>query len=419
MRHTTGTARAASLAAVLAALLASAGCGLLHHSHTPLPEPGPQVTITVPANIIGGASSTWSVSWIGGTAPYTIELDLGGGAAENVPAGTPAQSPFTHVFTMINPNLVNSAAYTYLAAVTDRDGLRGTAIGTYTIGGESFNAINIESAVFDDGLGVLTIEISARNDWPLTVSLATVPEIVPEALAKAAQYLGPDDSLYYPLHFRAEFRLQPAGGLMFSGASGTVGITVEDDSGMSATSSVEVSILPFALAADTLYAIASPTLVGVAEPVTVIVASGVPAHPLQYINGIGLTVESDAQRAVGTYNIGEVGGAVGDADGFWTAMAPAGGFLVPPDSFIIATGLSGGRERWDFNVTPIGGSDQTAASGALLNIQFMFGAPGVKSFSFEEAGSVKRTYYSDAANTQYFWGDITNDTAPKVTVTAQ
>lgn len=82
----------------------------------------------------------------------------------------------------------------------------------------------------------------------------------------------------------------------------------------------------------------------------------------------------------------------------------------------IATDIGGGRERWDFNCTPIGGSDQTAASGPLFNFTFTFGNAGVKHFGFQQFDGVKRTYYSDAASNEYYWGDISNSAAPTVTV---
>ena len=51
--------------------------------------------------------------------------------------------------------------------------------------------------------------------------------------------------------------------------------------------------------------------------------------------------------------------------GIWTAVAPTG-FLPVPDSFIQATDIGGGLNRWDFNVSPIGGNDTTTASGILF-----------------------------------------------------
>jgi hypothetical protein len=59
------------------------------------------------------------------------------------------------------------------------------------------------------------------------------------------------------------------------------------------------------------------------------------------------------------------------------------------------------------------------ASGAIYNVQFTFSTPGVKTFGFQlNDGTDDRTYYIDGAGNHYFWGDISNNGAPAVTVTA-
>jgi len=175
--------------------------------------------------------------------------------------------------------------------------------------------------------------------------------------------------------------------------------------------------VPVIFTADALLALAAPTTVAVGEPVTVIVLTTVPAHPLQFINGIGLTIESDADVVPGSFNIGAMGGATAEADGYWIAMAPSD-FLWQPADALLPVYLGHGRCRWDFNVTPVGGSDQTTASGALFNVQFTFSTPGVKTFGFLEVdgASVKRTYYSDGDGNEHFWGNMSNEQAPTVTV---
>jgi hypothetical protein len=167
---------------------------------------------------------------------------------------------------------------------------------------------------------------------------------------------------------------------------------------------------------DTLYAQATVATAAVGAEVTVVVYTGVPAHPFEFMNGCGLTMEADAEKVAGSFNTGVPGGQPDASDGFWAAMDPADGFLLAPDNFILATDIGGGRERWDFNVTPIGGSDVTASEGALFNYKFTFGTAGVKTFGFQEFSGVNRTYYSDSTSTQYFWGDSTNVSAPSVTV---
>jgi hypothetical protein len=148
----------------------------------------------------------------------------------------------------------------------------------------------------------------------------------------------------------------------------------------------------------------------------VVVSTGVPAQPFEFMNGCGLTVEADADKVVGSFNTGVPGGQPDAADGFWATMLPSDGFLLAPDSFIIATDIGGGRERWDFNVTPIGGHDVTTSKGALFNYKFTFSVAGVKTFGFEEFHGVDRTYYSDEASHINHWSDISNAAARTLTV---
>ena len=170
------------------------------------------------------------------------------------------------------------------------------------------------------------------------------------------------------------------------------------------------------LAADTLYAQAVETTVSVGDEVTVVVYTGVLAQAFEFMNGCGLTIEEDADKVAGTFNTGVPGGQPDAADGFWSTMHPTGGFLLPPDNFIIATNIGGGRERWDFNVTPIDGGEVTTSEGALFNYKFTFSVAGEKTFGFEEFRGVDRTYYSDNASVLYHWGDITNSASRTLTV---
>ena len=67
------------------------------------PTRGPVPVVTVPAGMNGAADANWTVTWVGGTAPYTIAMAMGGGTTADVPAGTAAVSPFAQTFTMVNP----------------------------------------------------------------------------------------------------------------------------------------------------------------------------------------------------------------------------------------------------------------------------------------------------------------------------
>jgi len=367
----------------------------------PLPSWGPIVTVTVPAGMNGGLPATWTVTWASGTGPFTISMNMGGGTTANVAAGTPGVSPFTQVFTMVNPSTIDTAPYSYTVVVTDSQGLSGTATGAYNVG-PTLNADPTVSAVYAEP--VLTVTVNDVDD----LNTFTVDVTVPAGLAV-------DDTSKVPSATGpvvATFNWSATDFVL--GGTGTTTVTVTDQDGGTATTDVLITIAAFPLAADTLYGIPSPTAAAVGDTITVLVLTGIPANALQFVNGIGLTIDSDCDKVANTFNIGVLGGGNGDADGFWTAMNPGGGFLLPPDNFIVATDIGGGRERWDFNVTPIGGADQTTASGALFNYQFTFGSAGTKTFGFQEISGVKRTYYSDGASTEFFWGDITNAAAPTV-----
>ena len=392
--------------ALAAGCVCLAGCDTKNMRHGMWEPGGPIVSVTVPTGMFGGRTAEWTVSWYGGTAPYVISMNMGGGTTENVAAGTTAVSPFTQEFTMVNPSTADSVTYSYTVVITDSQGLSGTATATYTVGPTPNELPVIESAVYTKATKTLLVTVSDPDDAEdLIVDVTVPPGFNVDATSKYASATGP---------LTASFLWVPAD--VVNGAAGTTTVTVTDDAGDTDSADVALEIDPFPLVDDTLYAYPSPLLVSTQDTVTVVVLTGVPANPLQFVNGIGLTIESDADKVANTFNVGDVGGGAGDCDGFWSAMAPAGGFLLPPDNFIIATDIGGGRERWDFNVTPIGGSEQTTAKGALFNYQFTFSTPGLKTFGFEEVSGVNRTYYSDASATEYFWGDSTNASSPQVTV---
>ena len=395
---------------VAAALLVMAvSCDTLNMGGVPFPSKGPVVTVSVPAGMNGAEDATWTVTWTSGVSPFTISMDMGGGATANVAAGTAAVSPFTQVFTMVNPSTAADATYTYNVRVTDSNNQVGVATATYIVGPTLNQNPTIDSAVYTPATDTLVVTVSDPDDGEtLTVGVVGNNGVSPDAASKVASATGP---------LTATFTFSAAD--TFGGApTGTADITVSDGRGGSDTDNVATPVDGIVLAADTLYAIPLQTSVAVGDPVTVVVATGVPANPFQFLNGVGLTIESDCDKVANTFNVGAVGGAAGDVDGYWTAMAPGGGFLLPPDNFIVATPdqPAAGSERWDFNLTAIGGSDQTTASGALFNYQFSFGSAGVKTFGFQAVQGVNRTYYSDSSSTEYFWGTITNAGISSVTV---
>jgi len=197
---------------------------------------------------------------------------------------------------------------------------------------------------------------------------------------------------------------------LFTDRSGITTITVDDRRGGTDTLAVGVVVPGTALPVDTLIATPLVDSVPVDTPVTIVVATGVPASPFQYLNGVGITIDSDAEYVAESFNVGEPGGGVGDVDGIWGEMNPAGGFLLPPENFIQAKAVSSDRERWDFNLTPVSGSALTEAAGALFCFKFQFSTPGVKTLGFEQgSGKISRTYYSHGVGINHLWSDINND----------
>ncbi len=94
------TACAVRAGLMLAALIVLASCDTRHVGQAPMPAPLLIVQVSRPQSLDAHAPADWTVSWTGGSGPYTIEMDMGGGTTEDVPAGTPAESPFTQRFMM-------------------------------------------------------------------------------------------------------------------------------------------------------------------------------------------------------------------------------------------------------------------------------------------------------------------------------
>lgn len=116
-------------------------------------------------------------------------MDMGGGATEDVPAGTPAASPFTQTFTMVNPSMTD-ATYTYTVTVTDSSRNFGMMTGTYTVGPISNEAPSIDSLIFVDG--VLTATVSDPDETgALSVDIVIPMSMVADAAREdAAQVTG-------------------------------------------------------------------------------------------------------------------------------------------------------------------------------------------------------------------------------------
>ena len=403
------------LLCAVAALIILAGCGPKNVGNRPLPTRGPVVTVIVPANMNGGWSSIWGFSWTDSIPPYTISIDMGGGAMPNEVLQADVTSPFSYSFTMLSPSMTDSASYTVTVTVIGGAGLGRPTEFAYTVSfGHPLGPPSIDDVTFDNGiLRVYVSDPDGDRVW-VTLQVPTGLSIGPGATQPAVRSFTVE-----AVEGVAEFRLWTTN--LFAGYSGNVTIIAmtEDEYWWSDSVEFYVPIPGIPLAPDTIYAIPLSGASSVGANVGIVVVTGVPANPFQFMNGVGLTVNDDADYVSGTFNAGAVGGAAGDIDGIWSAINPAGGILLAPDSFIVATDIGGGRERWDFNLTPIGGSDQTTASGELFNFEFTFSAAGTKTLGFQAiTGIVSRTYYTDSNAVPYnYWGTLHADETGALNVT--
>jgi len=356
----------------------------------------PQIFMTIPQNMAGGVDATWTVTWDAfGTPPYTIAMTMGGGTTADVAAGTAATSPFSQMFTMVNASTTAAATYTYTVIITDAAAATLTASDTYTVGATAVtnDAPSIDDVDFTNG--VLTVTVSDTDGDALTVTITEPTGLSADAVSKAA------------VSGVAEFNIYADD--ILAGASGDTTITVDDGNGGTDTMTFTLTIDAISISADTLAAIPLVTAATTDDTVTIVVVSGDFANPFRYMNGCGITMEDGPEYVLESFNIGEPGGAQKDFDGIWTTMDPVpDGVLMPDDVMLQAIDIGGGLIRYDFNVTPIGGSDITNG-GILFNFSLSFDDPGTYTFGLQEFNMVKRTYYSDGDAAEYNWGDISND----------
>jgi len=331
-----------------------------------------------------------TVTWSGGTPPYTVACDMGGGTTENIPAGTPATSPFTHQFTLIE------GTYTYTVTVTDAIGVTGTASHTYTVAGPGLPNANIDNVSFADG--VLTVEVSSYySNTYLDVSVTVPAGLAVDRGWKAATQTTGTAIFYWSATD------------VLAGGSGETQIEAYECGISTDWATQLIEIPPLSIPDDTLVAVASTGEATVGGEVTVVVACGdfPPDKPFQYMNGVAVTVEEGATYVDGTYNVGAIGGEWKDSDGLWGDMSPLpGSYLLPDDFMLVEAPVDGeaGRIFIGFNVTPIGGGEVTTG-GAVFNFGLTFDQPGTYTLGFLEFQDVKRTYYSDGDSSEYFWSD--------------
>jgi len=371
------------------ALILAASCDTKNIGTDPWPTAGPvpAATFTAVDTWNANLTATLTVTWTGGTGPYTIACAMGGGTTANVAAGTPAASPFTQVFT-----LVEGGPFNYTVTVTDSLTIPGTATGTYTVG-EALNAAPvIESSVVAGN--VLTVTVSDVDNDDVTVTVTEPAGLMADAASKVVA--GGNGAVAFNWSAMD----------IIGGGSGTTDITA-DDGIATDTDSATITIGGINIPAGALAAVPAMTSATTADVVTVVVISGAFSNPFQYMNGAGVTVNTGAAFEDGTLNVGVPGGGQLDPDGVWPSVNPDS-FLLPNDFMIQENDIGGGMVRIDFNVTPIGGAE-TSNGGALFNFGLNFGSAGTYDLGFQEFQDVKRTYYSDGSSTEYNWDDISNN----------
>ena len=296
---------------------------------------------------------------------------------------------------MINPSPVNDAAYSYELTITDAGGYSGTAAGDYVVGpSPNFDPV-INSAVFTYKSATLLVKVSDPNtDETLSVTVTEPLGLHADSTGKTASSTGP---LAASFKWYAD---DPA-----TGGTGVTTVTVSDGLGAMAQTDVEITIP----ALGALYAIPQVETASVDEPVTILVTTDAPGYPFQFVSLLSVTVEAGAELVDNSINVGAIGGSQTEADGIWAAMGPSGFTL--PSSYMIWQGSTGGdRERWEFFLFPLNGSDLVDETGDLFNFQFTFNAPGTYTLGFvQETDGVARTYYTDGDEYMHCWGDLSND----------
>jgi hypothetical protein len=285
--------------------------------------------------------------------------------------------------------------YTVTVTVTDALGQSNDAEATVVVG-MTLNANPVIDSMVVAG-GMLTVNVSDPDGDAVTVSVDGYTGITPDAMSAA----GPAAVFNFSVDD------------MLAGGNSTVDVTADDGNGGTATDTSGAIVFdPFAPAADTLYAIPMATAAAVGDPVTILVYTGA-TGPFQFLLNVGLVIPSDGAYVSETFNVGDIGGATADADGVWADITSA--FILGPDALIMPGANPedslGTDNRFDFNVSPLFGTDQASVEGALFNAQFTFSAAGTKTITFQEFNGVNRTYYSDFANgTDTFWGSFVDGT---------
>jgi len=353
------------------------------------------VSVTVPGNARGGQQGNFVVNITGGTAPFEVTYAFNAGVTPRTTTRNIAGRSDTLTTTF--DDVSSDTPVSLTVTVKDANNRTGTRTRTFTLRpGAAPNANPTLVATADDATCTIAVSVTDADGNDVVVT-----PTVPAGFAAVAAQTATGGSGNLTFTFAAT---DPA-----SGASGTVTFAADDGAGGTGAASASLNCAAVTLAADTLYAVPSTNTVAVGTPVTITVYTGDPANAFQYLAGVRVIAAdtSGFQYVDNTFNVGVPGGAAGDVDGAWTTMAPTG-FLLPPDNFIQETNTTG-QTAIDFNVTPLGGSDQAVFEGALFNFQATFTTAGTYQLGFMQHDIVDNTYYQDHnLGPNFFWSDITN-----------
>lgn len=172
---------------------------------------------------------------------------------------------------------------------------------------------------------------------------------------------------------------------------------------------------------DRIYAYYEKGQASAGEEILVTVTTGKLAHPFQFMLGVGLVMDEDAQYVRNSFNVGSPGGERDYPDGIWADVNPVS-FALGPDALIIPGNNPedslGMKKRFDFNISPFNpilgpGEDIIGGQGDLFNLRFKYSVPGLKTLAFQRSNGVNRTYYMGAwdnawDNSDRFWDDVSN-----------
>jgi hypothetical protein len=406
-----GTNSAVTAGTVVAAglvLLLLAGCvsNALDASDPPGPgdPPTPMVELLVNATWQEGETATLTLSWIGGTGPCTIRVDMGGGTVEEVPADIPAQSPFTQTFTLLE------GTWTYTATVFGADGAPGTATGTYDVGPA------LSTAAIDRVWQIgPTLYVQASSSTPgdtITVTVTEPPGLTVDASSKAAA----QTSGTAVFHWTATD--------IVAGGSGETTITATNGGGATDTATATIEITPPGPVLEGML-VAMPTSASAlaGEPVTIVVIGGpLPANaPFRHMNGVAVSFDHRPSDFT-NFNIGAPGGDRWHADGIWAAVQP-NGFTTGWEWWPYIRDAGGGSWQLDFSLFTLEGA-ASCGGGALFSFDVVFDTPGEVHVGLAAPIIWGHEYpaptYSDDedAINEHVWLDYSNEYVPNtITVT--